>query len=73
MIDEPDARHELHERYADLFAAMFVTSSPTPMKAALNMLGIEVGGLRLPMVEASDEEAAHVRAALERHGLLSAV
>jgi 4-hydroxy-tetrahydrodipicolinate synthase len=52
---------------------MFVTSSPTPMKAALNMLGIEVGGLRLPMVEASGEEAAHVRAALERHGLLSAV
>jgi 4-hydroxy-tetrahydrodipicolinate synthase len=73
MIDEPDARHELHDRYADLFAAMFVTSSPTPTKAALNMLGIGVGGLRLPMVEASEEEAAHVRAALERHGLLSAV
>jgi 4-hydroxy-tetrahydrodipicolinate synthase len=73
MIDEPDARHELHDTYADLFDAMFVTSSPTPMKAALNMLGIEVGGLRLPMVEASEEEAAHVRAALERHGLLSAV
>jgi 4-hydroxy-tetrahydrodipicolinate synthase len=73
MIDEPDARQELHDRYADLFDAMFVTSSPIPMKAALNMLGIEVGGLRLPMVEASEEEAAHVRAALERHGLLSAV
>jgi 4-hydroxy-tetrahydrodipicolinate synthase len=73
MIDEPDARHELHDTYADLFKAMFVTSSPTPVKAALNMLGIDVGGLRLPMVEASDEEAAHVRAALERHGLLSTV
>jgi 4-hydroxy-tetrahydrodipicolinate synthase len=73
MIDEPDARHEIHDTYADLFKAMFVTSSPTPVKAALNMLGIGVGGLRLPMVEASDEEAAQVRAALERHGLLSAV
>jgi 4-hydroxy-tetrahydrodipicolinate synthase len=73
MIDEPDTRHELHDRYADLFEAMFVTSSPTPVKAALNMLGIEVGGLRLPMVEASEDEAAQVRAALERHGLLSAV
>jgi len=73
MIDEPDARHELHDRYADLFEAMFVTSSPTPVKAALNMLGVEVGGLRLPMVEASEDEAARVRAALERHGLLSAV
>jgi 4-hydroxy-tetrahydrodipicolinate synthase len=73
MIDEPDARHEIHDTYADLFKAMFVTSSPTPVKAALNMLGIGVGGLRLPMVEASEEEAAQVRAALERHGLLSAV
>jgi 4-hydroxy-tetrahydrodipicolinate synthase len=73
MIDEPESRHELHDTYADLFKAVFVTSSPTPLKAALNMLGIEVGGLRLPMVEASDEEAAVVRAALERHGLLSAV
>ena len=73
MIDEPDARHEIHDAYEDLFAAMFVTSNPTPLKAALNMLGIEVGGLRLPMVEASEDEAAVVRAALERHGLLSAV
>jgi 4-hydroxy-tetrahydrodipicolinate synthase len=73
MIDEPDARHELHETYADLFRAMFITSSPTPVKAALNMIGVEVGGLRLPMVEASDEERAEIRAALERHGLLSTV
>jgi 4-hydroxy-tetrahydrodipicolinate synthase len=73
MIDEPDARHELHDTYADLFKAMFVTSSPIPVKAALNMIGVEVGGLRLPMVEASDEERAEVRAALERHGLLSTV
>ena len=73
MIDEPEARHELHDRYSDLFDAMFVTSSPTPVKAALNMLGIGVGGLRLPMVEASEEETAAVRAVLERHGLLSTV
>ena len=73
MIDEPDARHEIHDTYADLFKAMFVTSSPTPVKAALNMIGVEVGGLRLPMVEASEEEKTQVRAALDRHGLLSTV
>jgi 4-hydroxy-tetrahydrodipicolinate synthase len=37
------------------------------------MLGHDVGGLRLPLVEASDEEKAQIRAMLERHGLLSAV
>src|SRR5437016_4126071 len=73
MIDEPDARHEIHEQLADLFKAMFVTSSPIPMKAALEMLGLPAGTLRLPMVEASDEEKAVVRGALERHGLLSTV
>ena len=73
MIDEPDARHELHESLADLFRTMFITSSPTPVKAGLNMLGLPAGGLRLPMVEASEEEKAEIRGALERHGLLSAV
>ena len=73
MIDEPDVRHELHETYADLFKAMFITSSPMPMKAALNMIGLEVGGLRLPLVELGEEERAVVRGALERYGLLSAV
>src|SRR2546429_74122 len=73
MIDEPDARHELHESLADLFRTMFITSSPTPVKAALNMLGLPAGGLRLPMVEASEEEKAAIRGALERHGFLSAV
>jgi 4-hydroxy-tetrahydrodipicolinate synthase len=33
------------------------------------MLGHNVGGLRLPLVEATEEEAATVRAMLERHGL----
>jgi 4-hydroxy-tetrahydrodipicolinate synthase len=73
MIDEPDARHEIHEQLRDIFDVMFITASPTPVKAALNMLGVPAGGLRLPMVEASEEEEAAIRGVLERHGLLSAV
>src|SRR2546423_2046555 len=73
MIDEPDTRQELHDELADVFKAMFITSSPTPVKAALDILGLPAGKLRLPMVEASEEEKAVIRGALERHGLLSAV
>jgi 4-hydroxy-tetrahydrodipicolinate synthase len=73
MIDEPESRREIHESLADLFKALFVTTSPIPIKAALNMVGQDVGGLRLPLVEASEEEKAVVREALERHGLLAAV
>ncbi|MEX2194838.1 MAG: 4-hydroxy-tetrahydrodipicolinate synthase [Thermoleophilaceae bacterium] len=73
MIDEPGRRREIHESLADVYEALTITSNPTPVKAALNMLGHEVGGLRLPMVEASDDERAEIRAMLDRHGLLSTV
>jgi 4-hydroxy-tetrahydrodipicolinate synthase len=46
-----------------------VAPNPIAIKAALNLLGHEVGGLRLPLVEANDEEFARVRSCLERIGL----
>jgi 4-hydroxy-tetrahydrodipicolinate synthase len=70
IVDEPDARAELDAGLRELYAAMFVTASPAPVKAALAMLGHDVGGLRLPLVEVDDAEREHVRAALARHGLL---
>jgi 4-hydroxy-tetrahydrodipicolinate synthase len=47
-----------------------VVTNPIAIKCALNLLGHEVGGLRLPLVEASDEEREAVRGCLERLGLL---
>ncbi len=73
MIDEPEQRRELHESLTDLFKALFVTTNPIPVKAALELAGHDVGGLRLPLVEASEEERQVVREALERHNLLAAV
>jgi 4-hydroxy-tetrahydrodipicolinate synthase len=71
MVDEPERRREIHDSLADLFAMLFVTTSPIPVKAALNMLGHRVGGLRLPLVEADEAESATIRAVLESHGLLA--
>ena len=73
MIDEPESRREINDALAAVLRAMSITTNPTPIKAAVNMLGIDVGGLRLPMVEASEDELFEIRVALERHGLLSAV
>jgi 4-hydroxy-tetrahydrodipicolinate synthase len=73
MIDEPDARAELHDSLKDLYEALTVTTNPIPVKAALNLAGHSVGGLRLPLVEADDEQKAVIRAGLERHNLLAAV
>jgi 4-hydroxy-tetrahydrodipicolinate synthase len=73
MIDEPEQRREIHESLKDLFESLTVTTNPIPIKAALNMAGEDVGGLRLPLVEADEEEKAVIREALERHNLLAAV
>ena len=70
MVDEPDQRAEIDARLQDVWQAMGVTTNPIPVKAALNMLGHRVGGLRLPLVEADEDEQAAVRQVLERHGLL---
>ena len=70
MVDEPNQRAAIHAELTDVFAALFVTSSPAPVKAALAMLGHPVGGVRLPLVEVDAAEAAVVRGALEHHGLL---
>ena len=47
-----------------------VAPNPIAIKAALNLLGHDVGGLRLPIVEANDDERDAVRGCLERLGLL---
>jgi 4-hydroxy-tetrahydrodipicolinate synthase len=73
IVDEPDRRHEIEDGLRDLYEALSVTTNPIPVKAALNMIGQEAGGLRLPLVEATEEEKAVIRAALERHQLLAAV
>ncbi len=50
-----------------------VAVNPIAIKCALNLLGHEVGGHRLPLVEATDEEREAVRGCLERLGLLAPV
>lgn len=50
-----------------------VQTNPIAIKTAMNLLGHELGGFRLPLVEATPEEEAAVRSCLERLGLLQAV
>jgi 4-hydroxy-tetrahydrodipicolinate synthase len=71
MVDEPENRAEIDASLRDVYAAMGVTTNPIPVKAALELAGHKVGGLRLPLVEADEDERAQIRAVLERHGLLA--
>jgi 4-hydroxy-tetrahydrodipicolinate synthase len=71
MAVEPERRAEIDASLRDVYETLFLTASPTCTKAALNLLGHDTGGLRLPLVEATAEETAAVRSMLERHGLLT--
>jgi 4-hydroxy-tetrahydrodipicolinate synthase len=71
MVDEPTCRAEIDATLEDVYETLFLTSSPTCTKAALRLLGHRVGGVRLPIVEATPAELEAVRAMLVRHGLLA--
>jgi 4-hydroxy-tetrahydrodipicolinate synthase len=49
-----------------------IQTNPIPIKAAMNLLGHELGGYRLPMVEPTERELEQVRTCLERAGMLAA-
>jgi 4-hydroxy-tetrahydrodipicolinate synthase len=69
MVDEPEHRADIDASLRDVYETLFLTASPTCTKAALNLLGHDVGGLRLPLVEATPEELEAVAEMLERHGM----
>ena len=70
MVDDPERRAEIDASLRDVYETLFLTANPICVKAALNMLGHRVGGLRLPLVDADEGEKEAVRAMLELHGLL---
>jgi 4-hydroxy-tetrahydrodipicolinate synthase len=55
----------------DVYETLFFTASPAPVKAALNLLGLEVGGCRLPIADLTEDELPRVSAMLEAHGLVA--
>jgi 4-hydroxy-tetrahydrodipicolinate synthase len=70
MVTEPERRAAIDAELKPVYAAMGVTTNPIPVKKALQLLGHDVGGLRLPMLEADADETAQIRAVLEAGGLL---
>jgi 4-hydroxy-tetrahydrodipicolinate synthase len=66
-LDRTDA---IDRELQPLYDALSITTNPIPLKAALNLLGHDVGGLRLPLVEADAAQTATLQAALELAGLL---
>jgi 4-hydroxy-tetrahydrodipicolinate synthase len=71
MVSEPEHRHEIDAGLQDAYHDLTVAPLACSVKAALRLLGFEVGGPRLPYVDLDDRELAVIEAMLERHGLLA--
>jgi 4-hydroxy-tetrahydrodipicolinate synthase len=66
-----DAARQIDEELQPAYELLKVQINPIAIKAALNLLGHGVGGLRLPLVEADEGEVALIRDCLERLGVLT--
>ncbi len=64
------AASQLQIQYMDLIDALFTEVNPIPIKAAMNLLGMDAGSLRLPLCDISDKNLDVLRRAMERAGLL---
>jgi 4-hydroxy-tetrahydrodipicolinate synthase len=67
---DTETARRIDQELAPAYEILGVTVGPIGIKAALNLLGHDVGGLRLPLVEATEDEKSRIRASLERLGAL---
>ncbi|MGB4589859.1 MAG: 4-hydroxy-tetrahydrodipicolinate synthase [Clostridiaceae bacterium] len=68
-----EAARRSQDSYQKLIDALFSDTNPVPVKAAMNYMGMEVGGLRLPLVEMDDENHQKLKTVLMEYGLLEDV
>lgn len=61
----------LQYKYLDLIGRLFCEVNPIPVKAALNLMGMEVGGLRMPLTEMEPENKAALKEALRKAGIVT--
>jgi 4-hydroxy-tetrahydrodipicolinate synthase len=70
---DAETARQIDQELEPVYELLKIQTNPIAIKAALNLLGHDVGGLRLPLVEADEGEVVRVRDCLERLGLLTPV
>ncbi len=69
-VGEVEKAQQLHNYLYSMFKGLFITTNPVPVKEALNLLGMKVGGLRMPMCAANAGEIAQIKQLLTDYKLL---
>lgn len=65
-----DEARKLSNELFELMDVLFIEASPAPTKRALNLMGMNVGGLRMPINEMSDENEVILKEVLKQHDLI---
>ncbi len=65
-----ESARQKHLTMLPLFQAMFVETNPAPIKAAMNILGWEVGDVRLPLAPLAPPSRNRIREVLNEYGLI---
>lgn len=60
---------KLQLQYFDLVKALFCEVNPIPVKKAMNLMGMQVGGLRLPLTEMEEQNAARLAEEMRKVGI----
>ncbi|NDC83099.1 4-hydroxy-tetrahydrodipicolinate synthase [bacterium] len=66
VADDFETAERINERLSRLFEVLFITSNPTPLKAALALMGFNMGDPRLPLIPATDAERELIGDALQK-------
>jgi len=65
-----DESRKIQLKYLDLIKALFVEVSPIPVKAAMNLMGMNVGSCRLPLVDISEKNLNYLKDTLKKYQLI---
>lgn len=64
------AATEYYFKYADLYAKLFIETNPIPVKTAMNLMGMNVGQFRLPLVDMAPENLEKLKTSLRNLDLI---
>lgn len=65
-----ETARSIHLKYADLFSTLFIETNPIPVKTALNLMGMHVGHLRLPLVDMQPKNLETLKVSMHNVGLI---
>lgn len=70
LSGDVEASRKLQMKYFKLIKALFCEVNPIPVKAALNLMGMNVGSLRQPLTEMEPEHKALLKKEMEKAGII---